>query len=81
MQHTTIHAYAVPGCFGCKVLSIGYQGLRTHSLDPTRTTRVVREEGPLAGQTAGHHVEHWDGRQDAVVTPPTIHYRTTVQEG
>lgn len=34
----------------------------------TKTTTVLREDGTVAGQT----IEHGDGRQDAVVTPPPI---------
>ena len=30
---------------------------------------VVNE---LDGSNAGHHIEHWDGRQDAVAKPDTL---------
>lgn len=30
---------------------------------------VVNEDD---GTQAGYHVEHWDDRQDAVATPPTL---------
>jgi len=29
------------------------------------------------GSVAGHHVKHWDGRQDAVATPPPIRVKAT----
>jgi hypothetical protein len=27
------------------------------------------------GTVGGHHIEHWDGSQDAVVQPKTIHVK------
>ncbi len=37
----------------------------------TRDRRVIVEEGPRAGQTAGYQTDHWDGRVDATVLAPT----------
>jgi hypothetical protein len=38
----------------------------------TRTRPVVTEEGPTRGTVGGAHIDHWDGRVDAVVSPPTV---------
>lgn len=32
------------------------------------------------GTIAGYHVEHWDGRQDAVVQPKTVRLKVKVEE-
>jgi hypothetical protein len=38
----------------------------------TRTRPVVTEEGPTRGTVGGAHIDHWDGRVDAVVSPATV---------
>lgn len=69
------------GCFGCKVRGIGVQTLQSrHGKDPVQRVPVIREEGALAGTVGGHHDVHWDGRQDATVTPPTTTIKTRTQE-
>lgn len=66
MAHRTHHPDPVEGCFGCKVLGLGYDG---HVL--TKTERVVNENnGGLAGTTT----EHRDGRIDAVARPDTVQF-------
>jgi len=80
-HHRDIHPVPVPGCFGCKVLGLGFQGLRTrYGSDPTRRHDVTVEEGPRRGRVGGFLTEHWDGRQDATVTPATVAVRATVHE-
>lgn len=39
---------------------------------PTRRRRVIREEGPGAGQVGGFQTDHSDGRLDATVLAPTV---------
>ena len=43
----------------------------------TETKPVIDERD---GSVAGHHVEHFDGSQDAVARPATVVVRTRVQE-
>lgn len=31
------------------------------------------------GSVAGHHIEHWDGSQDAVAKVPTVKLKTRVE--
>jgi hypothetical protein len=80
-RHRDIHPTPVPGCFACKILGLGFQGHRArYGADPTRRHDVIAQEGPRQGQIAGWHTEHWDGRQDATVTPSTVRVRTAVHE-
>ena len=37
-------------------------------------------ENQIDGSNAGYHVEHYDGHQDAVITPPTITSKSTIKE-
>jgi flagellar hook assembly protein FlgD len=39
-------------------------------------TPVTNEDN---GKRAGHHVEHWDGRKDAVATPSTVQLKVKAQ--
>lgn len=80
MAHHDRHPNPVPGCFGCKVATLGFQGLRSGSADPTRVHPVVSDDGPRRGRVVGHHTEHWDGRQDATVRPAVMRLRTQVTE-
>lgn len=84
MSHREHHPKPVEGCFGCKVQGIGYQGRQSRAggrrSDPTQNHPVTAEEGTRAGKTVGHHVEHWDGRQDAVVRPATLVMKATTEE-
>jgi hypothetical protein len=68
VTHLEHHPDRVEGCFGCKVLGLGYDGGHRE-----RRTVVSNE---INGRPAGHHVEHRDGRQDAVVRPDAL--RVTV---
>lgn len=38
---------------------------------------VISEDGSVGG----YHIEHYDGSQDAVVTPQTVNVRSRTQEG
>lgn len=46
----------------------------------TRRRNVITEEGPHRGTVGGHHTDHWDGRVDATVAPPTIHQTISRRE-
>lgn len=39
---------------------------------------VVNEDN---GKKAGYHVEHWDGRRDAVAQPDTVNMKIGVNDG
>ena len=79
--HSDRHPEPVPGCFGCKVSRVGFQGLRSrHGADPVQRVPVVADDGPRAGRVVGRHDVHWDGRQDATAHAPTITASTTVRE-
>jgi hypothetical protein len=65
VTHFEHHPNRVEGCFGCKVLSLGYDARHLQ-----RRTVVTNE---INGRPAGHHVEHRDGRQDAVARPEALH--------
>lgn len=71
MSHSEHHPEPVQDCFGCKVSGIGFQSHQSRaggrSSDPVQRNPVVAEEGPLRGSVVGHHVQHWDDRQDAHV--------------
>lgn len=54
----------VDGCFGCKVLGVGFDGGHV-----TRTVPVLNDE---TGQRTGSHIQHRDGRQDALANPGTV---------
>ncbi len=78
MNHRTTHPEDVPGCFGCKALGVGFQGLQSRrGKDPVETTLVRSDEN---GRTVGAHHEHWDGRRDATVTAPSVAVTTTTSE-
>ena len=55
--HTDHHPQPVDGCFGCKVLGIGYDG--------KHTTRLVREGNAVIRK-------YRNGRQDVTITPKTV---------
>lgn len=82
-MHTDHHPSPVPGCFGCHVSTLGYQGLQSRAgsrkADVTRVSEVVGDDGPARGSVVGKQREHWDGRQDAKVYAPThkVSTRTT----
>lgn len=40
---------------------------------------ITRDED--TGQANGWDVEHWDGRRDCTVTPPTVRARTSMEAG
>jgi len=44
----------------------------------TKKTPVTNEDD---GSIGGHHVEHYDGSQDAVITPKTVGAKSKTQEG
>jgi hypothetical protein len=75
-DHRLAHPEPVDGCFGCRVLGIGFQGLQSrYGSDPVETKPVVGDEGSRSGRVMGEHHVHWDGRRDAVARPPTMKYR------
>lgn len=80
-HHRVAHPVDVEGCFGCRCLGIGYQGLQSRQgADPVQSVPVRADTGPAAGTTVGTHRVHWDGRQDAVVKAPTTALKATSQE-
>jgi len=80
-HHRVAHPVDVPGCFGCRCLGIGFQGLQSRlGPDPVQTVPVRAEVGPSAGATVGSHMVHWDGRQDANVRAPTVVLKSRTEE-
>lgn len=72
-HHRIAHPTDIPGCFGCRTLGFGFQGLRSRlGPDPVERTPVIGQQGPAGGTVVGAQHEHWDGRRDAVVKAPTI---------
>jgi len=59
-------------------------GLPSHAFPrhgkATRRRDVIVEEGPLRGTVGGFHTDHHDGRVDAQVFPPTVTWKTSVEE-
>lgn len=75
------HTTPQPGCFGCKVKTLGFQGLRSrHGGDPVQNVPVVADDGPRAGKTVGRQEVHWDGRQDSTVYAPQVALKTKTSE-
>lgn len=66
-----------PEDFREKIKSIGQ--VRSGSKSAKRHTLVIDEDNPK--RAAGQHIEHWDGRQDAIAYPVTAHVNATVKEG
>lgn len=56
-----------------KIRSLGFSTRRGSS----KRKPVVDERD---GSQAGYHVEHWDDRQEAVVTPKTIKLKARYEE-
>ena len=79
MNHRSKHPEPVDDCFGCKALTIGWQGLKSSEDDPMRAVPVIAEEGVRGGKKIGTHTEHWDGRQDATVYAPHIKLKTKAE--
>lgn len=78
-----MHGHATPqdGCFGCKVASLGFQGLRSRDgNDPVQNVPVVADDGPRGGETVGQQEVHWDGRQDTTVFAPKVALTTQTKE-
>jgi len=48
---------------------------------PTRTRRIVAEEGPRKGKTAAINTDHADGRVDAQVFVDTVKRSLSFREG
>jgi hypothetical protein len=81
MSHRDHHPTPQPGCFGCKALSVGFQGLRSaQGADPIRKQPVVADDGARAGRTVGRQDEHWDGRRDATIYAPRLTIETKARE-
>lgn len=59
--------------FAKKVSSIG-----TSFTKGEKREKVVRHEKD--GSVAGKHVEHWDGRVDAVAMPKPVHLKPRINE-
>jgi hypothetical protein len=77
--HRFRHPTPVEGCNPCRWASVGVQTNRmTQGSDPVQRHPVIAEEGPRAGRVSGWHTEHWDGRQDATVTPSVLRLKTQV---
>jgi len=65
-HHKDFHPQAVEGCFGCKGLSIGYDG--------KHLTKSITDENNATT------VQHRSGRQDVTVRPKRIKIKTMVEE-
>lgn len=75
------HETPQPGCFGCKVSGLGYQGLQSRQgIDPVQKVPVVADDGVRAGKTVGRSDVHWDGRTDATVFAPKLTIETKARE-
>jgi hypothetical protein len=80
-DHRGAHPAPVAGCFGCKVLGVGFQGLQSrHGVDPVQRVPVTADDGPRAGRVVGRHDVHWDGVQDARVFAPRLAIETKARE-
>lgn len=64
MAHSEHHPRPVDGCFGCKVMGIGYDGQHTTQVKP-----VIGED---TGRVVGRTRDHRDGRRDAIARPETV---------
>jgi hypothetical protein len=84
VAHLDHHPEPVEGCFGCKVLGIGWQGKQSAAggrrADPVERQPVVADDGPSRGRVVGAHRVHWDGRQDARVQAPTVRLKAKTTE-
>lgn len=81
MTHRDHHPTPEPGCFGCKALGVGFQGLQSaHGPDPVQRMPVTADEGARAGRTVGRSDVHWDGRTDATVFAPKLTIETKARE-
>lgn len=69
MAHTDRHPVDVPGCFGCKVKNVGYDG--------KHLTRTTIERNPTENAKI---VDHRSGRRDVEIHPRTIRMKTLVTE-
>ena len=79
MNHLITHPSPVAGCFGCKAISIGFQGLQSRQgKNPIQQVPVIADDGKRAGRPVGLHRVHWDGRQDAVAKPAPLKIRTRI---
>lgn len=85
MTHRDVHPVDVADCWQCRMgvgrrSSVAATQRIRHGADPTRRHDVIRDDGPLRGTVGGWHTEHWDGRQDATVTPAAVRVRATTSE-
>jgi hypothetical protein len=81
MTHRDRHPVPVDDCFGCHVMGLGFQGLRSRQgSDPVQKVPVVADDGPRAGRTVGRSDVHWDGRTDATVFAPRMSIETKARE-
>ncbi len=71
MAHKDVHPEHVEGCFGCKVLTIGYD---SKTMSGTQKVRATPER---LGATV---TEHRDGRVDTTVHAPRVSVRTSTTE-
>jgi hypothetical protein len=80
-HHRDHHPVPQPDCFGCRTLSVGFQGLQSRQgVDPVQHVPVVADDGARAGRTVGRTDEHWDGRRDATVYAPKLTIETKARE-
>lgn len=84
MAHRDWHSEPVDGCFGCKVITIGWQGRQSAAggrrADVVERQPVVADDGPRRGQVVGSHEVHWSGRQDATIQAPTVRLQANTTE-
>lgn len=82
-DHRAEHPRDVPGCWKCR-MGVGRRSTvagtyRTRQgTDPTRIVPIIADDGPRRGHQVGAYTQHWDGRQDATIRPPTIAVRSSV---
>lgn len=81
MSHLNYHPAPVEGCFGCKVSTLGFQGLRSRlGFNPIEKKPVIADDGARAGKAVGRNDVHWDGRQDTTVYAPKLTIETKARE-
>lgn len=68
MRHVESHPRPRPGCFGCRVLTVGVQAALSAS-----NGRLTKTRTDDHGTHRVDVTEHWHDRQDVLVKAPSVH--------